>query len=170
MAKEVQEAAGIPEMMSKAEEFDFVEGFFKACNYKEEIQQTIEIRRNGTLLFAFRIHPISEKDMKKATEAATIRMRNPQGAKYPPIVKERDVSVYNSNIIYLATVDEDRARFWDNKELKKRVGAELGYEMVDKALMAGEKDAVMTEINKLCGFDVSLDADTDTDDEDFAKN
>ena len=42
--------------------------------------------------------------------------------------------------------------------------------MVDKALMAGEKDAVMTEINKLCGFDVSLDADTDTDDEDFAKN
>ena len=150
---------GIPENMTAEEEFDLVEGFLKAVEFKtdEKNIKNIEIRRNGNFLFSFRVHPLSEADLQKAKKSATTYMPNPAGKQFPPVEKATSKVVYNSNVIYLATVEEDKKQLWDNKDLQKKLGAIQGYELIDAALMAGEKDMIIDVIEQISGYGISYD-------------
>ena len=80
------------------------------------------------------------------------------------IAVETDVDVVRlrSYKIYLATVEEDKRRIWDNKAFQIQAGILQGVEAVDTLLLAGEKDRVCNIIDGLSGFQVSL--------EEYAKN
>lgn len=140
------------------QEYDLLESLLKASEYKEDesLQRTIRIERNGNYLFSFRVRPISEEDLKIARKKSTSYMKNPAGKNLPPIEKETDYPMVRNWKIYLSTVEEDRAKIWDNKTLKDKFDLIQGAEMVDKLLTGGEKNAVSDVIDTLSGYDLDL--------------
>ena len=64
--------------------------------------------------------------------------------------------------IYTATIPEDQENVWNNKALWKKLDLATGYEAVNALLMAGEKEAVLSLIDQISGYELS--------EEDVAKN
>jgi hypothetical protein len=65
-----------------------------------------------------------------------------------------DTTGYHSDLIYTATVDEDKAKLWDNKKLWAAVNAVTGTDMVDKLIpYAGKKQAIIERIEAISGYD-----------------
>lgn len=164
--EEAVEALGVNENMSTEEEFDLISGFMKASELITENTKKVEIRDNGELLFAFRIHAVTAEDIKVAKKKATTFMPNPVNKKLPPIEKDVDKVTYQSFLIYLATVEEDKTKIWENPALMSKFGVMEGYELIDKVIPSGKKQQILTAIDILSGYDDEEPAD----DIDTAKN
>lgn len=133
-------------------EDNILEGLLAAATYQddEETVYPVEIIRNKVKLFSFRVRPLSEEDYQKCKEKHTKYVRNKQlGIRYP---EETNTIKYRSHLIYLATVPEDRKNIWDNKEAWRQLNVITGIDLIDKVLMAGEKDAVLEYIDKISGY------------------
>lgn len=169
--EEARENLGIDESLSQTEEFDMVAGFLKAGEVFNEVVQPIEIRRNGTPLFKFNIHPYTQEQLEAAQNKATTKGKNPKGPKYPKIVTKYDSKVAESYLIYLCTTEEDKAKFWDNQQFKDHYNVIEGYELIDKVLLPGEKQYVMELLDTLGGYAGDDDEEEKTENDiDFAKN
>ena len=115
----------------------------------------IQIKRNGVVKLEFRIRPVTEDEtqsfLKMARKYATTRPGQPKK------VIETNNTKLRSLIVYTATVDEDRAKIWDNKSAQTALNILTGWEMVDKVLLAGEKDKVIDKIDEISGFGDDLE-------------
>lgn len=114
--------------------------------------ETIVIRF-GKAEFAFRIRPLTEKEWDKCRERNTKYQKNRRlgGLRLP---ESTNTTGYHSDLIYTATVAEDREKLWDNKRLWNAVNAVTGTDMVDKLIpKAGKKQQIIDRIEKLSGFD-----------------
>lgn len=143
--------------MMRAYEDDILGGLLAAANYMNDEDEIvpIEIARNGVVLIKFRIRPLSEDEYTKCKERHTKYVRNKNvGIKVPEDV---NASAYRSALIYEATVAEDRAKLWDNKEAWKKLDVVSGYEVVNKALKPGEKDAVLNKLDEISGYSSMLE-------------
>lgn len=60
-------------------------------------------------------------------------------------------------MIYTATIDEDRAKTWDNKKAQEAFNVLQGVDVIDAVLLSGEKDRIIEVINEISGYDDSLD-------------
>lgn len=171
--EEAAEALGLNEDMSAEEEFDIMEGFLKAAEQVETKTKKIEIRRNGELLLRFRVRAVTGPDMRRAQKAATSYIPNPKMKKLK-VESDRNQVIYESYLIYIATVEEDKKNYWDNQKLKEKFDVMQGYELIDKVLLPGEKDTVIDQINILSGYNIDEDEDEDEetprDDTEIAKN
>ena len=125
----------------------------------------VEIRRAGKFYFSVHVHPISEDDVRAARKKATTYMRNPQGAKYPPIEKDFNPSLFNSWLIYLATTPEDQQKIWGNKSVKDKFDLMENVESINVLLLLGEKTALSDKIIEISG----LNDEEQFDAEDYAK-
>ena len=117
----------------------------------ENRTETVEVSF-GNAKFAFRIRPLSEKEWDKCRERNTKYSKNRRlgGIRVP---ESPDTTGYHSDLIYTATVDEDRAKLWDNKVFWNATGALTGRDMVDKLIpYAGKKQAVIERIEALSGY------------------
>lgn len=64
-----------------------------------------------------------------------------------------DTTGYHSDLIYTATLDEDKKKLWDNKRLWAAVDAVTGTDMVDKLIpFAGKKQSIIERIELLSGY------------------
>ena len=54
-------------------------------------------------------------------------------------------------------MDEDRAKIWDNKNAWKALNVLNGIDLIDRTLLAGEKDAVLELIDKISGYSVTAE-------------
>lgn len=144
----------------KANEETFIQGLIDAVGFGNTETQRIEIVRGGRLFFAFRIHPLNADDYNRCREKHTKYVRNKQfGMKLP---ENTDSTKYRSEIIYQATVKEDREKLWDNKTvweaLRDRDVQIMGpLDVIEYSLLAGEKDRVLDAIDSLSGFDTNLE-------------
>lgn len=117
----------------------------------EELTKTIEVNL-GRTKFSFRIRPLSEKEWDKCREHNTKYQKNRRlgGMRLP---ESTDTTGYHSELIYTATVKEDREKLWDNKRLWKAVNALTGTDMVDKLIpLAGKKQAIIEQIEEISGY------------------
>lgn len=133
-------------------ENDILKGLLAAANYEteEENINPIEIARNGVVLFTFHIRPLSEEEYQKCKDKNTKYVRNKQlGIKFP---ENTDSVRYRSALIYQATTKEDREKIWDNKEAWKALNVLTGVDLIEKTLLAGEKDAVLEKVDKISGY------------------
>lgn len=132
-------------------EDDFLKAILEASNFNtSENSAIIEVRRSGKVLFSFRIHAMSEADFDRISKKNTTYMTNRNlGYKVP---KEKNNVRYRSQVIYEATIEEDRKKLWDNKKAWASLDVLSGIDMVDKVLMAGEKDHIYDIIEKESGF------------------
>ena len=140
----------------RAFEGDILKGMLAAALFQEEETQTIEVIRKGETYFSFRIRPLSEKEYEKCRRKHTKYVRNKQpGIKMP---EDTDQGKYRAELIYTATVDEDKKKTWDNKQLWRALedhGKDiLTYtDVIDVVLNPGEKAAIVDKIDLLSGFD-----------------
>lgn len=166
--EDARENLGIDESLSQTEELDMIAGFLKASEVFNEAKKTVEIRRAGQLLFKFTVRPYTTEQLEAAQKKATTLGKNPKGPKYPKIVTKYDSKTAESYLIYLCTVDEDKAKFWDNPQFKDRFDVMEGYELVDKVLLPGEKQGIIELLDTLGGY--SDDDESPADDTEIAKN
>ncbi|MCL2087670.1 MAG: hypothetical protein FWH05_08785 [Oscillospiraceae bacterium] len=126
-------------------EADILEGLLKAAGGFDDADnyQKIQIKRKGKLMFEFRVRPVTEE------ESIVCMRRSTPSAKGRKIKPETNWAKYRSYLIYTATVDEDRAKVWDNKAAHEKLGILQGVDMVDKVLFAGEKSRVIEIIDEI---------------------
>ncbi|MFQ8924448.1 MAG: phage tail assembly chaperone [Hominilimicola sp.] len=79
---------------------------------------------------------------------------------------ERSTTEYHNNLIYTATVDEDKQRIWGNNDIKQKFNIFDEADCVDILLNAGTKSKIVEEVLKLSGFD----GEDVVDEEDYIKN
>ncbi|HCA31066.1 MAG TPA: hypothetical protein DEP23_16690 [Ruminococcaceae bacterium] len=133
-------------------ENDILKGLLAAANYKTEEDNIhpVEIARNGVVLIKFHIRPLSEEEYQTCKEKNTKYVRNKQlGIKFP---EDTNSVRYRSALIYQATVDEDREKIWNNKDAWKELNVLNGIDLIEKTLLAGEKDAVLELVDKISGY------------------
>ena len=156
----------------RASEEDFLQGLIDAASYAEDENQTkvIEIIRPGKikgekrLMFRFSVKPLSEREYNDCKKKHTKYVRNRSlGVKMP---EDTDSVKYSAEIIYRATVPEDRKKLWDNKEAWEALrdkGMQIlsGLDMIEYCLIAGEKDRVIDVIDSISGYSDNLEEVTD---------
>lgn len=141
-------------------EEDFIQGLINAAGYSTDECQTIDIAREGRVFFCFRIRPLSEDEYNRCKEKHTKYVRNKQlGMKMP---EKTNAAKYRSELIYQATVEEDRKKLWDNKRVwealrDKDLQIMNGLDVVEYSLKAGEKDRVIEAIDQLSGYESNLE-------------
>lgn len=126
----------------------------KALTDKSQHDDHIEVIevKLGKARFTFRIRPLSEKEWDKCRERNTKYQKNRRlgGMRLP---ESTNTTGYHSDLIYTATVAEDKAKLWDNKRLWDAVNAVTGTDMVDKMIpYAGKKQAIIDRIEAISGF------------------
>lgn len=158
LAPEEVEAATVEEQQADARkhEDDLLDGLLAAANYKDDVDESVEIviNRQGKDLFSFHIHPLSEEDFNRCRKRCTkyVKSRTNAGVRIP---EEVDTVKYRCMLIYEATIPEDRAKIWDNKALWKAKDLATGTEAVDVLLKAGEKNAVCEKIDTISGYEMT---------------
>ena len=133
-------------------EEDLLRGLIEAGTEKEKesAYKRIQIKRGGILKFEFRIRPISEEESLACHDHATKFAPRKRGQ--PKREIETNLAKFRSWLIYTATVDEDRAKTWDNKKAQEALNVLTGVDMIDMVLLSGEKDRVIDEINEISGY------------------
>lgn len=172
--KELQDLTGLSNVDPKErpmEEADLIKALLEMAeeNTSTEEAVTIDIKRGGKVRFSFRVHPVSDEDIRIARKAATTYMANPNNKKLPKIEKDRDEVQYRSLIIYNATIPEDRAKIWDNQKIKERFDLVQGHDTIDKILNVGEKMKIFEKILEVSGMNED-DDDDEVSVEDYTKN
>ena len=121
----------------------------------ESTYRKIQIKRAGVLKFMFRIRPVSEEESIKCHDHATKFAPRKRGQ--PKREIETNQSLFRSWLIYTATVDEDRAKLWDNKQAQQAFNVLQGVDVIDCVLLSGEKDRIIDRINEISGYDDEAD-------------
>lgn len=145
-------------------EDDMIAGLLEAADYKndERFWKKIQIKRKDKVLFEFRIHPLDEEETQAMRKKCTKYAPNPAGRNLPKIEVETNYVKMRSMKIFEATIPEDQEKIWNNKKIKDKLNVLDPLEVIELILMAGEKDAIVDQIDALSGYGVTL--------EDYAKN
>lgn len=115
----------------------------------EAYQRKVDIKgADGTVKASFRLRPMSSQDAESCAKQASKLVKNIRGK----MEKEVDQRIYQSLLIYTATIEEDQKNFWGNRELKKALSIIDNFDMVDALLLAGEKAAVLDILDEMGGF------------------
>jgi len=133
-----------------ANEDDILRGLFEA--HKDQVNEAVPvtISRKGKVYFSFRVHGLPEEKYQECRRKATRYEKNKTLGAILPV--ETDTIRYRSMLIYEATAPEDRAKLWDNKEAWTKLNVLNGLDLIDKVLLAGEKEEVLVVIDELSGY------------------
>lgn len=130
-------------------ETGIVEALIEAAAYKADMEQRkVVIRRNGKFLFSFRVTGIDEDVWRKCRRQNLLNRGKPN--------EELNGGRFLSQVIYEATVDEDKA-IWNNHAVWDKLGAVTGVDVVDAILLPGEKTRIAEILEDLSGYNVETD-------------
>lgn len=160
------EVAELTEEESRAQllahEEDFLQGLIDAENYMEDEQVLIEIARKDKktgkvrVFYQFHIKPLSEDEYIKCRKKWTKYKKNKQFGFVT--AEETDAVKFRDELIYKATIPEDRAKLWDNKKAWAAYEAKghqimSGLDIIEYSLKAGEKDRIIDMIDRISGYE-----------------
>lgn len=139
-------------------EQDLLKGLLAAADDKTDEGNAIRIDviRKDKVFFRFRIRPLGEDEYNDCREKATKYVRNNKlaGLKMP---EETNTVRYRSSLIFVATVKEDREKLWCNKDAWKALDVLNGPDLIDKVLLAGEKDAILEKLDEISGYSSNIE-------------
>ena len=138
-------------------EDDILGGLIAAASFKEDEMETAEIpiTRNGNTVIKFRIRPLSEEEYIKCRKNNTVYRKNKQvGTK---VAESVNTARYRAELIYTATVDEDREKIWNNHQAWDKLACLNGIDLIEVVLKAGEKDSIIEKIDELSGYQISME-------------
>lgn len=161
MPETYDEIPGVAEPVPQEEilmnEAALLRGLIEAGTEKDSAHsyERIQIRRGGALKFEFRIRPVSEEESLACHDHATKFAPRKRGQPKQEI--ETNAAKFRSWLIYTATVDEDRAKTWDNRQAQQALNVLQGVDMIDAVLLSGEKDRIIDRINEISGYSDEVD-------------
>lgn len=132
-------------------ETNIVDALLNAAAYRqrENHRQLIKIVRNKKVLFKFTIEAVDEDTWRRCrTQNTRTRSRR---------IEETDEARFISQLIYEATIDEDKQRIWNNKAVWKQLNVLTGVDVVNAVLLPAEKIKLAEELEKLSGYNEDLD-------------
>ena len=109
----------------------------------------VQVKRGDKILFTFKVHPLSEGEWAKCRRQ---NLKN-RGKR----TEELDDARFASQVVYEATIDEDKEKFWKNKELWKRFNVVTGVDLVSEVLTYAERSKIAETVMNLAGFDDDLE-------------
>lgn len=111
---------------------------------------TIEIARNGELLFAFKVRPMTDPEFQQCNEKAT-KYKMEGGIRVPV---DYNRGRFHALAIHKATLPPDGSsvKVWDHKEMWEQFGVLSGVDLIDKVLLAGEKSRAYDILEKISGY------------------
>ena len=153
---------GIPEKEELLmREDELLQGLFAAESEKDSvdaIKKTLHINRRGKTYFKFDVRPLDERELLACRRRSTKYYDNPAGKRLPRLEGETDYALLRSLKIYTATTEEYKKLLWDNPAVLEKYNLINGYDVIDLVFFAGEKDAIIDQIDELSGFgDTNLD-------------
>lgn len=122
---------------------DIAEALINAAEYKKGEQRKIVIRRAGKVMFSFRVEGISQDKFAQARRDNT-RNRGKRS-------EELDDARFFAQIIYYATVDEDKS-IWKNATVQERLNCATPIDVVNAVITPAEKIKIGEIIEELSGF------------------
>lgn len=151
----------------RSNEDDMIRGLIEAAAFaaNDDERKVIEISRKmsdgkSKVFFKFSIVPLREEQYEQAKKKHTKYVKNKSfGMKLP---EETNSTRYRSQLIYMATVDEDREKLWDNKQVWEALrdnGMQImnGLDVIEYSLKAGEKDKILEILDEISGYDSNLE-------------
>lgn len=148
-------------------EEDMIQGLIQAAGFasSEEERRVIEIARKtpsgeSKIFFKFSISPLREEQYEQAKRKHTKYVKNKSfGMKLP---EETNSTRYRAQLIYMATVEEDREKLWDNRhvwETLRNNGLQImnGLDVIEYSLKAGEKDKILEILDEISGYESNLE-------------
>ena len=158
---EVFEAEGmngeeLKEFTRKYED-DILGGLIAAASYKtdEDDVAQINIVRNDAIVLSFRIRPMSEEEFMKCRKDNTEYKKNRQtGVR---VAEKVNAARYRAQLIYAATVKEDREKIWNNRNAWDKLSVATGIDLVEVVLKAGEKDAIIEKLEEISGYQSDME-------------
>lgn len=131
-------------------ENNIVDALLNAAAFRtEENLREIVIKRDERELFRFKIHGLDEDTLNRCRKSAT-KNRGRRD-------EEVDWSRYSAQVIYEATVDDDKKTLWQNREVWQKLDAVTGSDVIYKVLMPAERAKIIEAIESLSGYDGDLD-------------
>ena len=131
--------------LEKAEQ-DIVNALLEAGSWrKDETRREIIIRRNDCDVFTFNIEPVDEDTFRKCRRQNT---RN-KGKR----TEELDDARFLSQLIFTATVEEDKDRLWRNTAIQKKLNVQNAVDVVNYVLKPGEKTKIAEVIADISGYE-----------------
>ncbi len=119
-------------------EMDLIGGILEAADSKNyhKLQESIEIKRNGKILFDFNIRSLRQEEISN-------------------LMKEYATEKFVLQKIYLATIDKEK--IWDNWEIqnglrKKGFSISTGIDVIQAVLEESEIKEISAKIDKISDF------------------
>lgn len=110
-----------------------------------------EVIRDGKKLFSFKVCGLDDEEVERCRDQATKTVKDRRLGNLA-VPRDFNSAKFNSLMIYTATSTEDKKALWDNKNLWQKAGVVAGWQLVDKILRRGEKDAIIALIEELSGY------------------
>ena len=126
---------------------DIAAALIEASEYNmgADKQRKINIQRNGKSLFSFTIEPVNEETMRRVRRE---NMKN-RGRRNEELIGERFVA----QLIYEATIEEDKNRLWRNREVQERLNVASGADVVQKVLTPAERSKLEEVLIEIGSYD-----------------
>lgn len=115
----------------------------------EEKIRVVRIIRNERELFSFKIHGLNEDDFARCRKQNT-RNRGRRD-------EEVNWTRYAAQVIYEATVADDKKLLWQNHEVWQRLNVATGVDVVYNVLTPAERAKIVETVESISGFDDNLD-------------
>lgn len=130
---------------------DIVARLTRARKRRGVATRLINIRDVDTneVTFSFTVKGIDDKIIERATNESTVYV-DTEGNKLPEGRVEQ--VGYRCRVIFEATIDEDKQRVWSNPRVLDDYGTLDPIDVINDALLPGEKIGVFSVIADLSGF------------------
>ena len=132
-------------------EGDIVNALLEASDYRTDNDEyrKVTIVRKDKKLFSFTVRPLNDDEWSKCRRQ---NLKN-RGKRNEELNSPR----YSSQVIYTATLDEDRAKLWDNKGVWTKLNVASGVDVINAVLKIGEKVKILEVIQDISGYSDDLD-------------
>lgn len=131
-------------------EDNIVDALMGAAAYRTEEQlREITIVRGEQALFKFRIHGLTEDEF--------VRCRRQNTKNRGKRDEEINWVRYSAQVVYEATVADDKKLLWQNHEVRDRLGVSSAVDVVLKVLTPAERAKIVEAVESISGFDDDLD-------------
>ncbi|MBR3381685.1 MAG: hypothetical protein IKO05_02235 [Selenomonadaceae bacterium] len=131
-------------------ESDITAALLEAASYHmTDETQPVVIKRKGKIIFEFTVRGLDEDEWAKCRRQNLVN----RGLRTEEIKQSR----FNSQVIYEATIDEDKERLWKNKDAWAKLNVASGIDMVNAILWPGEKNALVEIIGRLSKYEIDAE-------------
>lgn len=111
--------------------------------------QPIVIKRQGKPVLEFTVRGLDEDEWAKCRRQNLVN----RGLRTEEIKQAR----FNSQVIYEATINEDKERIWKNKDVWAKLNVASGIDLINQLLLPGEKNALVEIIGRLSKYEMDAE-------------